>query len=154
MTNPDWLKSLLEASCEGSLSPGRCYDELTSLADQLKGPSSVKGPSSSTTSTYTRPDGTTGTTNTTTETNYTINYGPNYFDYSKTTTTTTSKDGEKPTTTTETESPEVTGRSLPLNLSLRRLRHARQTARVPHMKTSTSRPRKRKKALLTTICRV
>ncbi|WP_147262369.1 hypothetical protein [Pseudomonas aeruginosa] len=109
VTNPDWLKSLLEASCEGSLSPGRCYDELTSLADQLKGPSSVKGPSSSTTSTYTRPDGTTGTTNTTTETNYTINCGPNYFDYSKTTTTTTSKDGEKPTTTTETESPEVTG---------------------------------------------
>ncbi|HHE7264828.1 hypothetical protein N0786_25860 [Pseudomonas aeruginosa] len=109
VTNPDWLKSLLEASCEGSLSPGRCYDELTSLADQLKGPSSVKGPSSSTTSTYTRPDGTTGTTNTTTETNYTINYGPNYFDYSKTTTTTTSKDGEKPTTTTETESPEVAG---------------------------------------------
>ncbi len=107
--NSTWLKDLLTATCEGSLSPGRCYDELTSLADQLKGPSSVKGPSSSTTSTYTRPDGTTGTTNTTTETNYTINYGPNYFDYSKTTTTTTSKDGEKPTTTTETESPEVTG---------------------------------------------
>lgn len=102
----DWLRDRLREHCEGALNPQGCYDMLRE-STSLSGPSSVSGPSESTTGTYTRPDGTTGTTGSTTNVRYDIKYGDNYYDYSKTTTTTKTQDGQKVSEETTTESPEV-----------------------------------------------
>lgn len=102
----DWLKDLLNDACNGSPSPGACYESLKDNVS-LSGPSSVAGPSTSTTSTYTKPDGTIGTGSANTTTNYNITYGPTYYDYSKTQTTTTTKDGVPVSEETVTESPAV-----------------------------------------------
>lgn len=79
----------------------------------VSGPTTVSGPSTTTTGTYTRSDGTTGTTSSTTNTTYNIAYGPDYFDYSTTVTNTTTKDGVTTGTDTTTDSPEVTEETPP-----------------------------------------
>lgn len=106
--NPDWLKDLLNEHCAGSIAPQRCYEDLADNTS-LSGPSSVAGPSSTSSGTYTKPDGTVGTTSTTNNTRYDIKYGNNYYNYSTTTTTTKTTDGTTTETNTSTDagSPET-----------------------------------------------
>jgi hypothetical protein len=88
------LKDVIGDICNGSLNPAACYQEVEDRSMRhLVGPSSLPGPSLSTTSTYTKTDGTTGTKTADSTTNYTFNYGNNYFDTTTTTTTTTTTDG-------------------------------------------------------------
>lgn len=107
VVDPNWLKDLLTATCEGSLNPAACYDQMSETT-HLSGPSSVNGPKTSTTTTTTNPDGTTSTTTKDTQTKYEIKYGDNYIDYTETTTTTTTKDGDKTEETTTTDTDDVT----------------------------------------------
>lgn len=102
-----WIKQLLKDACSGSLAPQRCFDELQD-SRMVSGPASVAGPSTTTTGTYTRPDGTTGTTSSTVNTNYNIVYGPTYFDYTENKTVTNYKDGTKTDESTTSDTPEVT----------------------------------------------
>ena len=101
----DWLNSLLRESCAGSLSPEAC---MQSLRDNVStsGPATVPGESTTTTGTYTRPDGTTGTTQTTSNTTYNIKYGPTYFDWTENKTVIHHKDGQKTGEETTTEGDE------------------------------------------------
>lgn len=94
----DWLRDLLRESCEGSISPARCYDDLKDNVS-LTGPSTVIGPTSISTTT-----GPNGTTTKETKTTYQITYGSDYFIYAPTTTTTT----VNPDGTTEVETEEET----------------------------------------------
>jgi hypothetical protein len=90
----DWLKGLLKETCEGSLNPQACFDDLQKQSKAIiSGPTSVQGPKQTTTGTYNRPDGTLGSTATTTDTTYNIRYGDTYFDYDTVTTKTTTQDG-------------------------------------------------------------
>jgi|GEM_PF-2268013 hypothetical protein len=112
--NSAWLQGLLKDVCSSSPSPGRCFEDMQAEGRQLKGASSVAGPSKTTTSTYTDANGVTQQTTTTQITTYNIiKFGPNYYDYSKTVTTTkTGSDGSSETST-ETETPEVTEEEKP-----------------------------------------
>ncbi|BAN48601.1 hypothetical protein [Metapseudomonas resinovorans] len=104
-----FIRDILQQSCEGSLNPQGCYDDLQKQAPPaVSGPASVAGPASSTTGTYTKPDGTPGTTSSTTTTNYNIRYGDNYFDYDTVTNTANYKDGVKDSeeSTTDSGTPE------------------------------------------------
>lgn len=103
----DWLRDLIRESCEGSPNPAGCY---ASLQEQTRtsGPAIVQGGTTTTTGTYTKPDGVTGTTSTVTNTNFNINYGPSYFDFTENKTVTTYKDGEKTGEETTTDGDEVT----------------------------------------------
>ncbi|BAN48636.1 hypothetical protein [Metapseudomonas resinovorans] len=104
-----FIRDILQHSCEGSLNPQGCYDDLQKQAPPaVSGPATVAGPTSSTTGTYTKPDGTPGTTSSTTTTNYNIRYGDNYFDYDTVTNTTKYKDGLKDSeeSTTDAGTPE------------------------------------------------
>lgn len=107
--DPDWLKRLLEESCSGSNAPQRCLDSLQKqMPPELSGPSTVAGPSTTTTGTYTRPDGTTGTTGSKSDTTYNIRYGDTYVDVTTNTTTTNTKDGvtESTSETTDDSTPQ------------------------------------------------
>ncbi len=112
--NSAWLQGLLKDVCSSSPSPGRCFEDMQAEGRQLKGASSVAGPSKTTTSSYTDANGVTQQTTTTQTTTYNIiKFGPNYYDYSKTVTTTkTGSDGSSETST-ETETPEVTEEEKP-----------------------------------------
>lgn len=95
--NSDWLRGLLRESCNGSLAPDRCFEDLKDNTT-LSGPSTVSGPSTLTTTTG--PNGVTSKEN---KTDFKITYGSDYFIYAPTTTTTTiNPDG---TTEVETEEP-------------------------------------------------
>lgn len=99
-----WLAGLLKDVCAASISPPRCFAEMEDRDKRIiQGPSSLPGMSTTTTSSYTRPDGTLGIKGTTTNTNYTFNYGPNYFDTNTTTTTTNTTDGNLTSTDTTTD---------------------------------------------------
>lgn len=107
-----FIRDILQQSCEGSSNPQGCYDSLQKQAPpSISGPSTVPGPVSTTTGTYTRPDGTTGTSSSTSQTNFNIRYGDNYFDYDTTVTTTTTKDGQQ--VSEETTSDEGTPQESP-----------------------------------------
>ncbi|WP_137885725.1 hypothetical protein [Pseudomonas sp. 2FE] len=106
VTNSEWLRDLIKASCEGSLSPGRCYEDMVDQRKQL-GPAMQMGPKSSTTTTTTGPDGMTSGTTTTTQNRYDYTYGDTFYDFTTTTTTQTTKDGQ--TTTTETTDAQPAG---------------------------------------------
>lgn len=97
-----WLSDLLRDVCDGSTNPKACYEEMKG-SGYLQGPASVLGPSSSTTSTHLKPDGTTGTTTTETQTKFDINYGNNHFDVTPSTTKTTTEDGQQTSTETDTD---------------------------------------------------
>lgn len=94
-----WFTDMIKEVCLGSLKPQACFNEMKE-GSKLSGPASIAGPSVTKTGTYTRPDGSTGTTSSVTTTNYTFNYGDNYFDTKTTTTTTNTIDGA--VTSTET----------------------------------------------------
>lgn len=105
--SPEWIRSLMKDSCSGSPSPNACLDSLVAQS-RLSGPAKVDGGTQTSTTTYTKPDGTTGTRSSEAKTSYSIVYGDNYFDYSKSVVTTNYEDGEKTGETTETENPDVT----------------------------------------------
>lgn len=96
-----WLVDMIKEVCQGSLKPNSCFDEMKS-GIKLSGPTSIAGPSFTKSGTYTRPDGSTGTTSSNITTNYTFNYGNTYFDTKTTTTTTNTVDG-LPVSTETTE---------------------------------------------------
>ena len=108
----DWIKSLVRDGCAGAMNVEACTQDLQDFHN-VTGPASVPGPSTTTTGTYTRPDGTTGTTSSVTTTNYSLLYGDNYFDYSKSTTITNTKDGVTTDQSTTTEDPGVTEETPP-----------------------------------------
>lgn len=108
----DWIKSLVRDGCAGALNVEACTQDLQDFHN-VTGPASVPGPTTTTTGTYTRPDGTTGTTSSVTTTNYSLLYGDNYFDYSKSTTITNTKDGVPTDQSTTTEDPAVTEETPP-----------------------------------------
>lgn len=93
----EWLKERLKEHCEGSISPGKCYESLRDSV-KLQGPASVteSGPTTTTTSPA-------GTTTTTTNTRFDIKYGDNYYDYRQTKTTIITKPDGTTETQTETE---------------------------------------------------
>lgn len=97
-----WLSSLIREQCNGSSSPDACYDEMRDRSqDTLDGPSTLAGPSKTVTSTYSKPDGGTGTSQQVTNTRYDITYNSNSFDIKTVNTTTTTTDGLVTETTTE-----------------------------------------------------
>lgn len=102
-----WLKGLLSEVCGGTyggVNPQACYDGLQKQsAAIISGPATVQGPQTTSTGTYTRADGTTGTTSSTTNTTYNITYGDQFFDYTTNTTTTNTKDGQVTDTNTTTD---------------------------------------------------
>ncbi|HCA1452945.1 TPA: hypothetical protein MNK97_005272 [Klebsiella pneumoniae] len=102
-----WLKTLLMDVCGGTFgtaNPQGCYDDLQKQsAAIIAGPASVQGPQTTSTGTYTRADGSTGTTSSTTNTTYNITYGDQFFDYTTNTTTTNMKDGQVTDTNTTTD---------------------------------------------------
>lgn len=106
------LYGVLKDICDKALSPASCYQEVEDRSlRHLSGPATAAGPSSSTSSTYTKTDGTTGTKTKTDTTNFTFNYGNNYFDTTTNTTTTTATDGvttgtESTTDTSPVQEPE------------------------------------------------
>lgn len=103
----DFIKSLIKESCNGSNNPGGCFDSLMSQS-ALSGPATVSGGTTTTTSSFTRPDGSTGVRTQESTTNYNVTYGPNYFDFTKTVTNNTYEDGVKVDGSVETENPDVT----------------------------------------------
>lgn len=106
-----WLTTMMREICGGSygtLSPDQCFDSMKTASQNLTGPASVDGGTKTTNSTYTKPDGTTGTRSETQQTTYNITYGPNYWDYSTTTKTVNYEDGVKTGESTETDSSSPT----------------------------------------------
>jgi hypothetical protein len=90
--NSDFVRDMVEKSCEGSLAPARCFDEMSDWGD-LIGPSSQVGPAKTTVTTTKNADGTTSVTTTTTQNRYEYNYGDNHYNYSTTTKVTETTDG-------------------------------------------------------------
>ncbi|MCO6059834.1 hypothetical protein NG726_24630 [Pseudomonas sp. MOB-449] len=104
----EWIRDLMRETCAQSPSPGACLTSLQEGGPQLSGPATVQGPKEVTTGTYTKPDGTTGTTRTETNTTYNIRYGPTYFDFTTNKTVTTYQDDQKVGEDTSTDGEEVT----------------------------------------------
>lgn len=103
----DWLAGLLKDVCSAGSNQPSCFESLKA-SSALSGPAEVSAPTTTSTQTYTRPDGTTGTKVTTTNTKYSIKYGDSYYDYSKTSIVNVSQDGQPVSSETTTESPDVT----------------------------------------------
>ncbi|MEF9673146.1 hypothetical protein QNM99_18775 [Pseudomonas sp. PCH446] len=106
--NADFVRSLLKDVCKnasGGSSPGSCYEAMKKQSVLLTGPSSVAGDSTTTSTTVANPDGTTSNVVTTNNTNYNLTYGPDYFDYTKSTASTTTTNGKTTSTTTTGETP-------------------------------------------------
>lgn len=112
--NSAWLQGLLKDVCSASLNPAACFNDMAGEGRKLSGPPTLAGPSKTTSSTYTDPNGVSQQVTTTQAITYNItSYGSNYYDYSKTITTTkTGTDGSSETTT-ETETPVVTDEDKP-----------------------------------------
>lgn len=104
---PEWIKDLLKEACNGSLAPQRCFDDLYERS-KLDGPLNVAGPSKTTSTTSTGPDGVTDQTTVTERTSYDVSYGPDYFDWKQKTDKETKKNGTVTDTETQTESDDVT----------------------------------------------
>lgn len=115
--DPNFVRDLIRASCEGSLAPQKCYDSLAANApgsgsQHLSGPSSVTSPGTSSITVSKDKDGNATSTTTTSNTTFNITYGNNYYNYSSTTTKTkTNPDGSTETTTEE--DPEETAEKYP-----------------------------------------
>jgi hypothetical protein len=108
----DWLAGLLKDVCSAGNNPDSCFEAMKA-SSALSGPASVPGGSTTTTGTYTRPDGTTGTQTATTTTHYKITYGNNYFDFSKSVNTTTAQDGKTTSESQTDENPDPTQEEKP-----------------------------------------
>lgn len=104
----EWLE-YQKFVCEQDADPAACYKATSTLS--FSGPATATGPSWSSTKTYLKPDGSTGTQVTNTSTQYNFTYGPTYFDTGSTTTTTTTQDGQL--VSTETSEDTSTPQELP-----------------------------------------
>lgn len=101
---PDLKSKLANEACKASLSPQRCYQSLQDAASFLNsGPSSIKGPSSSSVTTNKNADGTTSTTTTNTQTNFDMNYSSDGFTANPNKVTTTKNPDGSTTETVEKE---------------------------------------------------
>jgi hypothetical protein len=99
-----FLGDLLKEVCKASLSPANCYAEMEDRSKRtLQGPATAAGPWFTKTSTFPKPDGTTGTKTETTSTKYDFTYGPEHFDVNPERKTTTTEDGVVTSETTETD---------------------------------------------------
>ncbi|AOE85609.1 hypothetical protein [Pseudomonas sp. TCU-HL1] len=101
----DWLQ-YQKFVCEQDADPAACYKATSTLS--FSGPATAVGPSWSSTKTYLKPDGSTGTQVTNNSTQYNFTYGPNYFDTGSTTTSTVTQDGQLVSTETsqDTSAPQ------------------------------------------------
>ena len=93
IVNPEWLRDILLTSCSGASNPENCADFLKDWQANIVGPATVPGSTTTTASTYVKPDGTVGTKGSTTTNNYKVTYGPTSFTFNKTSTTTYTQDG-------------------------------------------------------------
>lgn len=99
-----FLGDLLKDVCKASISPANCYAEMEDRSKRtLQGPATAAGPWFTKTSTFPKPDGTTGTKTETTSTKYDFTYGPEHFDVNPERKTTTTEDGLVTSETTETD---------------------------------------------------
>lgn len=99
-----FLGDLLKEVCKASTSPANCFSEMEDRSKRtLQGPATVPGPWFTRTSTFPKPDGTTGTKTETTSTKYDFTYGPDYFDVKPERKTTTTEDGLVTSETIETD---------------------------------------------------
>lgn len=99
-----FLGDLLKDVCKASTSPANCYAEMEDRSKRtLQGPATAAGPWFTKTSTFPKPDGTTGTKTETTSTKYDFIYGPEHFDVNPERKTTTTEDGVVTSETTETD---------------------------------------------------
>lgn len=99
-----FLGDLLKDVCKASVSPANCYAEMEDRSKRtLQGPATAAGPWFTKTSTFPKPDGTTGTKTETTSTKYDFTYGPEHFDVNPERKTTTTEDGLVTSETTETD---------------------------------------------------
>jgi len=106
IVDPEWLREILLTSCSQAPNPETCADDLKEYQNDLIGPATVPGGTTTTTSTYVKPDGTVGTKESVTTNNYRISYGPTSFTFNKSSTTTYKENGEVTgTETTEEEGP-------------------------------------------------
>lgn len=107
----DFRARLLKESCEGSLSPGRCYAALQSAASFLNsGPASIQGPKTTSQSTSKASDGTTTIATTTRDTKFGMQYdGTGATATPETTTTTKDNKGNESTTVDKEEEDSSTG---------------------------------------------
>ena len=100
----EWLSGLIRDVCNGSLNPGSCYSQMADRSkDMITGPTVLAGPVTSKTTSSTNPDGSVSTKVESTSTNYSFNYGKNYFDVDTQKKTTTTVDGQPVSETTETD---------------------------------------------------
>ncbi|USR41296.1 hypothetical protein L1F06_007640 [Ectopseudomonas hydrolytica] len=104
--NADWIKNLLKDSCNGSPSPGACFNSLKEQS-ALTGPATVPGSTTTKTTNSIGSNGVATQTVTTTTNNYKITYGPTYYDYRRTTQIVTKTDGVPVSDTTDEESEDV-----------------------------------------------
>ena len=106
--NASFVQGLLKQVCQASINPGACYTSMAQQSLILKGPSSVAGPSTTTTTTVANSDGTTSAVATTNTTNYALTYGPDYFDYSKSSQSSTTTNGKQTSSTTTSDASATT----------------------------------------------
>lgn len=100
----EWLGGLIRDVCNGSLNPGACYSQMADRSkDMITGPTVLAGPVTSKTTSTTNPDGSVSTKVESTSTNYSFDYGKNYFDVDTEKKTTTTLDGQPVSETTETD---------------------------------------------------
>lgn len=103
-----FLGDLLKEICKGSINPPSCYSSMEDRSKRtLQGPATAVGPWFTRTSTFPRPDGTTGTKTETTSTKFDITYGPEHFDVNPERKTTTTEDGQVTSETIETDNTPV-----------------------------------------------
>ncbi|WNF48808.1 hypothetical protein RHP75_10505 [Pseudomonas sp. SG20056] len=100
----EWLGGLIRDVCNGSPNPGGCYSQMVDRSKgMISGPSVVQGPSTTKTTTYTKPDGTPGTKTQITSTKFDITYGKDHFVVDTEKKTTTTEDGQVTEEVTEND---------------------------------------------------
>jgi hypothetical protein len=104
------LNDVLKASCEGSLAPARCIQFLQDAASHLhSGPTTLKGPTTTSTTSTTNADGTKSDTTTFKETQFQLGYNADGFTWrDDTTTTMTNPDGTQTVSHESTEDNSAT----------------------------------------------
>lgn len=110
----DMRARLAKAACEGSLSPARCYQALQDAASFLNsGPSSIQGPSTTSSTTFKNADGTTTTSTTTKDTKFGMQYDGTGATATPTTTTTTKDSKGNESTTVDKEDEDSSSGTAP-----------------------------------------
>lgn len=110
--NAAWLDGLLKASCQGSLAPALCFQDLKS-GSSLSGPATLTGPTTTKTTTTTSPSGITNQIVNTVTTTYNITYGDNNYTYNTTTKAVTTENGVPVSDETTTDDDDITSEEPP-----------------------------------------